>query len=51
MIAVVESWVIGIVAGKMGEGSIADGFKHAMILVLIGVATVYITQALLKTAI
>lgn len=46
-IAAVESWVIGIVAGKMGEGSTADGFKHALILVVIGLASVYIAQAVL----
>ncbi|MDV3243933.1 MAG: type II secretion system F family protein [Nitrososphaerales archaeon] len=49
MIAVVESWVIGIVAGKMGEGSTADGFKHALILVLISVFSVYLTQSILHT--
>ncbi len=32
-----ESWVIGLVAGKMGEGSVAEGFKHALVLVLLNV--------------
>jgi flagellar protein FlaJ len=45
-IAVFESYVIGIVAGKMGEGSTADGFKHALILVVISVAAVFVTQQL-----
>ncbi len=46
-IAVVESWVIGIVAGKMGEGSTSDGFKHALILVIISVVSVFVAQAVL----
>lgn len=46
-IAAVESFVIGIVAGKMGEGSTADGFKHALILVLIGIVAVYVAQAVI----
>lgn len=46
-IAVFESWVIGIVAGKMGEGSVADGFKHALALVIIAIAAVYIAEALM----
>lgn len=37
-----EVWVMGIVAGKMGGGSIADGLLHAAILVIITVAMVYI---------
>lgn len=44
-VAAIESWVIGVVAGKMGEGSIADGFKHALALVLIALLSVYFTQA------
>jgi flagellar protein FlaJ len=44
-VSIVESWVIGIVAGKMGEGSTADGFKHALALVLIALFSVYFTQA------
>lgn len=47
-IAAVESWVIGLVAGKMGEGSTADGFKHALILVAIGLAAVYAAQTILR---
>jgi flagellar protein FlaJ len=46
-IAAVESFVIGVVAGKMGEGSSADGFKHALILVVIGLISVYAAQAVL----
>ncbi|QQG49295.1 MAG: type II secretion system F family protein [archaeon] len=44
--AVFESWVIGIVAGKMGEASIAEGFKHAVVMVLLTLATVAIAQTL-----
>lgn len=40
--SVFEGWVIGMVAGKMGEGSVAEGFKHSVILVLITVLTVAI---------
>lgn len=43
-IAVFESWIIGLVAGKMGEGSVADGFKHALILVLISLVTVLLAE-------
>jgi flagellar protein FlaJ len=46
-ISVFESWIIGLVAGKMGEGNLADGFKHALALVLIALLSVYITQAVL----
>ncbi len=40
--AIFESFVVGLVAGKMGEGSLSDGFKHSMILVTISLVTVYI---------
>ena len=46
--AVFESWVVGLVAGKMGEGSVADGFKHSFILTLASVLTIYIAAALLN---
>lgn len=32
--AVFDSFVIGIVAGKMGESGITDGFKHSIFLVI-----------------
>jgi archaeal flagellar protein FlaJ len=41
-----QSWIMGFVAGKMGEGSVADGFKHATLLVLIGIITVILAQVL-----
>ena len=36
-----ECWVIGLVAGKMGEGSIAEGFKHALILVILNLIIIF----------
>lgn len=46
--AIFESWVVGLVAGKMGEGSLADGFKHSAILVMLSVATVYLASVFIK---
>ena len=43
-----ESWVVGFVAGKMGEGSVSDGFKHSLALVLISVATIFIAATFIK---
>jgi len=34
--SIFDGWVIGFVAGKMGGGTVADGFKHALALVLVG---------------
>ncbi len=41
--ALFQSWVMGFVAGKMGEGSIAAGFKHAALLAIISMVTIFIT--------
>jgi flagellar protein FlaJ len=46
-VAVFESWFIGMVGGKMGEGSVADGFKHAFALVVIAIVAVFIAQAVM----
>jgi flagellar protein FlaJ len=46
--AVFESWVVGLVAGKMGEGSLSAGFKHSMILVLVSLVTIYVGAALIN---
>ena len=46
--ALFESWVVGLVAGKMGEGALSDGFKHSMFLVLISVITVYVAALFIK---
>jgi len=40
--AVFQSWIIGLVAGKMGEGSVAQGFKHSLILVILTVVAAYL---------
>ncbi len=50
-VAVFESWFIGMVAGKMGEGSVADGFKHAFALVVIAVVSVVVAQAVMHMSI
>jgi flagellar protein FlaJ len=38
-----QAWVMGFVAGKMGEESAADGFKHATFLVILSLITVYVS--------
>jgi len=40
--SVFQCWVLGLVAGKMGEGSLAEGFKHSAILVILTLAAVLI---------
>ncbi|MBI2648632.1 MAG: type II secretion system F family protein [Thaumarchaeota archaeon] len=49
--AIFESFVVGLVAGKMGEGSVAEGFKHALILVLLSVMTVLIAGTIVPTSV
>ena len=39
-----QAWVMGIVAGKMGESSVADGFKHATLLVVISLIAVIVAK-------
>jgi flagellar protein FlaJ len=46
--AVFDSFVIGLVAGKMGEGSLADGFKHALALVVISVVAIFVVGLFIK---
>jgi flagellar protein FlaJ len=41
MAAIFQGWLMGIVGGKMGEWSIGAGYKHATILVIISMMTVY----------
>ncbi len=41
-VCVVGGWVVGLVAGKMGNGSVAEGFKHSLLLVVISIAAIYI---------
>ncbi|MDA4123918.1 MAG: type II secretion system F family protein [Thaumarchaeota archaeon] len=40
--SVFQTWVLGLVAGKMGEGSLAEGFKHSVILVLLTLLAVVV---------
>jgi flagellar protein FlaJ len=40
--SIFESWAIGLVAGKMGEGSLSDGFKHGLALVLLNLIAIVI---------
>ena len=42
--AVFDTFVIGIVAGKMGESGLSDGFKHAIALVIASVIAVYMAK-------
>ncbi len=42
--AVFDSFVIGMVAGKMGESSVSDGFKHAIALVVISMVAVQVAK-------
>jgi len=44
-----QAWVMGFVAGKMGEGSAADGFKHATFLVIISIITIYVASSLITS--
>jgi flagellar protein FlaJ len=44
MAVIFQAWMMGIVAGKMGEWSVAAGYKHATALALIGVLTIYAIQ-------
>jgi flagellar protein FlaJ len=44
--SVFDSFVIGLVAGKMGESSLADGFKHALALVVICVLAIFVVAAI-----
>jgi flagellar protein FlaJ len=41
--AIFTSWVMGFVSGKMGEGSVASGFKHASLLAAVSGLVVYIS--------
>jgi len=42
--AVFDTFIIGLVAGKLGESSVADGFKHALALVIISVIAVTVVK-------
>jgi archaeal flagellar protein FlaJ len=49
--AVFDSFVIGIVAGKMGESGVSDGFKHAIALVVASNIAVVVARAFLHIAV
>lgn len=42
--AVFDAFVIGIVAGKMGESGIPDGFKHGIFLVIASLVAIYLAR-------
>jgi flagellar protein FlaJ len=42
--AVFQTFVIGLVAGKMGESNMSDGFKHSILLVVVSVLAVVIAK-------
>jgi archaeal flagellar protein FlaJ len=42
--AVFDSFVIGIVAGKMGESGVPDGFKHGIFLVIASLLAIVIAR-------
>jgi archaeal flagellar protein FlaJ len=42
--SIFQAWVMGLVAGKMGELNVSDGLKHATLLVAISIITVFIAQ-------
>jgi flagellar protein FlaJ len=46
--AVFDSFVIGIVAGKMGEGGLSDGFKHGLALVVISILAVNVFKTIIS---
>lgn len=43
-----QAWTMGLVAGKMGEWSLAAGYKHATILALVGILTIYMVDTLVN---
>lgn len=43
--AIFQSWVMGFVAGKMGEGSLSGGFKHAGAMAGIATLTVVVLSS------
>jgi flagellar protein FlaJ len=42
--AVFDTFIIGLVAGKLGESSVADGFKHALALVIVSLIAVTVVK-------
>lgn len=46
--AVFDSFVIGIVAGKMGESGLSDGFKHGIALVVVSLIAVNLARGFIN---
>jgi len=46
--AVVDTFVIGLVAGKMGESNVSDGFKHSVLLVIVSIVAVLVAKSFIK---
>ena len=42
--AVFDSFIIGIVAGKMGESGVSDGFKHSIFLVIASLIAIFVAR-------
>lgn len=41
---VFQSAIVGLVAGKMGENGVSDGFKHSLVLVLMSLLVVFVAR-------
>jgi flagellar protein FlaJ len=48
--AVFDTFVIGIVAGKMGESGLSDGFKHAILLVIVSLVAITMAHFIMHFA-
>ncbi len=48
--AVFDSFVIGIVAGKMGESGLSDGFKHGIMLLIVSLIAIAMAHYLMGFA-
>ena len=46
--AVFDTFVIGLVAGKMGESNVSDGFKHSCLLVLVSIMAVIVAKTFIN---
>jgi uncharacterized membrane-anchored protein len=46
--AIFYSYMVGIVAGKISEESIAAGFKHAAVLVVISIVAAELVSMFIK---
>ncbi len=46
--AVFDSFIIGIVAGKMGESGVSDGFKHSIFLVIASLIAINIARVFIS---